>query len=44
MDISSKTPQIITNNIYQIDPHFIIYPIVQKPVAKMMCLITIIQL
>ena len=44
MDISSKISQIITNNVYQINPHFMIYPTVYKQVVEMMYLITIIQL
>ena len=36
MDISSKIPQAITNNIYQNDPHYKLYRSVYKPIAEMM--------
>ena len=44
MDISSKILHYITNNIYQNGRHPMLYPIVSKPIAKKMWLITIIQL
>ena len=43
MVISSKIPQYITNNIYQNDPHYKLYPNVEKPITEMMWLISIIQ-
>ena len=31
--ISSKIPQYITNNVYQNDPHYKLYPNVQKSIT-----------